>query len=81
MGSGAQATAEEVEIVVQQYLAGGTTQLDSLKPHLAIQKPGPRPSWAILGGFGLAQVLSKPKPPQAKPKLQLLGAGPEHHYT
>jgi hypothetical protein len=36
---------------------------------------------AMSGSFGSAQVLSRPKPPQAKPKLGLLGqAGPEHHY-
>ena len=37
---------------------------------------------ALFDGFGLAWVLRKPKPAQAKPKPRLSGqARPEQHYT
>ena len=41
----------------------------------------PSQGQALVDGFGLACVLRKPKPPQAKPKPQLWGqARPEQHY-
>ena len=47
----------------------------SLPKAMAWAKPGQ--GQAVSGGFGLAQLLRKPKPPQAKPKPGLLGqAGP-----
>ena len=41
----------------------------------------PGQSQAVIDGFGLAWGLTKPEPPQAKPKPGLSGqAGPEQHY-
>ena len=46
-----------------------------------VYKAGPGQSQAVIDGFGLAWGLTKPEPPQAKPKLGLSGqAGPEQHY-
>ena len=42
----------------------------------------PSQGQALFDGFGLAWVLRKPKPAQAKPKPRLSGqAGPEQPYT
>ena len=42
----------------------------------------PGQSQAVIDGFGLAWGLTKPEPPQAKPKPGLSGqAGPEQHYS
>ncbi|KAI0289156.1 hypothetical protein B0F90DRAFT_1826691 [Multifurca ochricompacta] len=52
----------------------------SLPKAAAWAKPGQ--GQAVCDGFGSAQTLGKPEPPQAKPKPRLLGqAGPEHHYS